>query len=155
MSLSFRLQVTEEFFKAHNGKMTSFRVILGHSWNSEISAIIPSEFQLWPIHCSDTYWSFFHYEKIRKSNLQPEGQGCGIIMGVTSLLLLGPFYYIALYWGLKNYETHCTVWSVNDGLSGNLLETSGNLPETSAAGVRKFPEVSGSFRIIHHWRTTR
>ena len=27
-------------------------------------------------------------------NLEPEGQGGGIIMGVTRLLLLGPFYYI-------------------------------------------------------------
>ena len=34
------------------------------------------------------------------SNLEAEGQGCGIIMGVTHLLLLGPFYYIALYWGV-------------------------------------------------------
>ena len=32
-------------------------------------------------------------------NLELEGQGCGIIMGVTRLLLLEPFYYIALYWG--------------------------------------------------------
>ena len=28
------------------------------------------------------------------SNLELEGQGRGIIMGVTRLLLLGPFYYI-------------------------------------------------------------
>ena len=28
------------------------------------------------------------------SNLEPEGQGRGIIMGVTRLLLLGPFYTI-------------------------------------------------------------
>ena len=28
------------------------------------------------------------------SNLEPEGQGGGIIMGVTRLLLLGPFYSI-------------------------------------------------------------
>jgi len=34
------------------------------------------------------------------SNLEPEGQGRGIIMGVTRLLLLEPFYYIALYWGM-------------------------------------------------------
>ena len=48
-------------------------------------------------------WSFFHYEKIIRfkkvlSNLEMEGQGFGIIMGVTHQLLLGPFYYIALYW---------------------------------------------------------
>ena len=34
------------------------------------------------------------------SNLEPEGQGPGILMGVTRLLLLGPFYYIGLYWGM-------------------------------------------------------
>ena len=33
------------------------------------------------------------------SNLEPEEQGRGIIMGVTLPLLLGSFYYIALYWG--------------------------------------------------------
>ena len=36
------------------------------------------------------------------SNLEMEGQGRGIIMGVTSPLLLGPFYYIALYWVCNN-----------------------------------------------------
>ena len=41
------------------------------------------------------------------SKLDPEGQGRGIIMKVTRILLLGPFYYIALYWGLYNFETHC------------------------------------------------
>ena len=47
-------------------------------------------------------WAFFNYEIFKKvlSNLEPEDQGCGIIMGVTRLLLLGPFYYIALYWGV-------------------------------------------------------
>ena len=30
-----------------------------------------------------------------------------MIMRVTCLLFLGPFLYIALYWGLQNYETHC------------------------------------------------
>ena len=34
------------------------------------------------------------------SNLEMEGQGRGIIMGLTHPLLLGPFYYIALYWGM-------------------------------------------------------
>ena len=33
------------------------------------------------------------------SNLELEGQGRGITMGVTLPLLLGPFYYIATYWG--------------------------------------------------------
>ena len=33
------------------------------------------------------------------SNLELEGQGRGIIMRVTLPLFLGPFYYIATYWG--------------------------------------------------------
>ena len=50
-------------------------------------------------------WSFFYTEKIMRfkkvlNNLEAKGQGLGIIMGVTLLLLLRPFYYIALYWGL-------------------------------------------------------
>ena len=36
-----------------------------------------------------------------------------IIMGVIRLLLLAPFYYIALYWGLYNYETHCNCWKLD------------------------------------------
>ena len=45
-------------------------------------------------------WSFFHYEKIMRfkkkvfSNLDLEEQGRGIIMGVTHLFLLGPFYTV-------------------------------------------------------------
>jgi hypothetical protein len=42
------------------------------------------------------------------SYMVPDGQGQDIIMGLTSLLLLGPFYYVSFYWGLQNYETHCT-----------------------------------------------
>ena len=49
-------------------------------------------------------WSLFHKRIMRfeyvLSNLEQEGQRHGIIMGVTGLLLLGPFYYIALYWGM-------------------------------------------------------
>ena len=49
--------------------------------------------------------SFFYYEKSMRfkknlSNLEMEGQGRGIIMGMTGPLLLGLFYYIALYWGM-------------------------------------------------------
>ena len=36
------------------------------------------------------------------TDLEPEGQGRGIIMGVTGPLLLEPFYYIALYWVCNN-----------------------------------------------------
>ena len=43
-----------------------------------------------------------------------------------------------------------TVWSVNDGLSGNLLETSGNQPRRFPAGFRSFTDNPSL-----HWRTTR
>ena len=77
--------------------------ILGQSWNSEVSAILPYEFQSFNFDLIFLWnWSFFHYEpkvldfKKVFSNLEPEGQGRGIIMGVTRLLLLGPFYTIQI-----------------------------------------------------------
>ena len=53
--------------------------------------------------------SFFHYEKIMRfkkvlSFLELEGQGHGIIMGVTRLLLLGLFYTIQMQF----YVLFCT-----------------------------------------------
>ena len=59
-------------------------------------------------------WSFFHYEKIMRfkkgfSNLELEGQGRGIIMGVTRLLLQGLFYTIqtkrdqTFWWGVYDF----------------------------------------------------
>ena len=81
----------------HNGKLTNFRGILSQSWNSEVSAILPYEFQSFNFDlkflCN---WSFFHNEpkvldfKKIFSNLELEGQGRDIIMKVTRLLLLGP-----------------------------------------------------------------
>ena len=63
-----------------------------------------SEFQLWPkIPLKLAIFSIMKklwYLKKVLGNLEAEGQGRGIIMGVTRLLLLGPFYYIALYWGV-------------------------------------------------------
>ena len=38
------------------------------------------------------------------SSLEPVGQGRGIIMGVTRLLLLGPFYYIAIICQPKHFH---------------------------------------------------
>jgi hypothetical protein len=40
------------------------------------------------------------FKKKVLSNLKAEEQGHGIIIGVTRLLLLGPFYYKALYCGV-------------------------------------------------------
>ena len=85
--------------------MTSFRIIFGQSWNSEISAILPYEiwFQSFNFDLKFCWnWSFFHYEKIidlKKvlSYLELGGQGRGIIMGVTRPFLLGPFYYVSSY----------------------------------------------------------
>ena len=103
--MPFWLQVTLTFFKPepldHNGKMTNFRGILGQSWNSEIHKVKLLKLQnfnfdlkfLWNL-------SVFHYEPkildLKKvfSNLETEGQGRGTIMGLTRLLLLGPFYTI-------------------------------------------------------------
>ena len=81
--------------------MTNFREILDQSWNSEIHKVKLLKLQnfnfdlkfLWNL-------SVFHHEPkvldLKKvfSNLEPEGQGRGIIMGVTRLLLLRSFYYI-------------------------------------------------------------
>ena len=87
----------------HNGKLTNFKGILGQGWNSEVSAILPYEFQSFNFDlkflCN---WSFFHNEPkvldLKKvfSNLEPEWQGRGIIKGVTRLLLIGPFYTIQI-----------------------------------------------------------
>ena len=113
--LPFWLQVTEDFFKSktlvHNGKMTNFRGILGQSWNSEIHKAKLLKLRnfnfdlkfLWNL-------SVFHYEPkildLKKvfSNLETEGQGRGTIMGLTRLLLLGPFYTIQI----KFYVPFCT-----------------------------------------------
>ena len=79
--------------------MTSFRATLGQSWNSEILAILPyeigffSEFQIYEI-----------FKKVL-SYLELEGQGRGIIMGVTraillcrSILLCTCAMYLATHW---------------------------------------------------------
>ena len=42
------------------------------------------------------------------SNLEPEGHGRGIIMGVTCLLLLRPFYYILTDHFLYFFAHDCT-----------------------------------------------
>ena len=44
----------------------------------------------------------FSFQKKYSANLEQEGQGHGIIMGVTRLLLLEPVYYIAHYWSPPN-----------------------------------------------------
>ena len=64
----------------HNGKLTNFRGILGQSWNSEVSGILPYEFQSFNFDLKFLWnWSFFHYDPkvldLKKifSNLEPEG----------------------------------------------------------------------------------
>ena len=45
----------------HNGKLTNFRGILSQSWNSEVSAILPYEFQSFNFDLKFLWnWSFFH-----------------------------------------------------------------------------------------------
>ena len=56
----------------HNGQMTSFRGILGQSWNSEVSAILP--YEILPFNFDFKFcwnWSFFHYElwDLKKSSV--------------------------------------------------------------------------------------
>ena len=82
---------------------------------SEVSAILPYEFQSFNFDLKFLWnWSFFHYEPkvldLKKvfSNLEPEGQGRGIIKGVTRLLLLWPFYTIQI--NFMYYFAHdCTI----------------------------------------------
>ena len=62
-----------------------------------------SEFQLWPkiplkLVIFPILKKLWDLKKVF-SNLELEGQGRGIIMGLTLLLLLGSFYYIVTYWG--------------------------------------------------------
>ena len=40
-------------------------------------------------------------------------------------------------------------------LNRKIRKPTGNLPETSAAGLQRFAEVCRGFRIIHDWRTTQ
>ena len=91
-------RLVKTFF--HNGKMTSFRGILGQSWNLKFHKVKLLKFQSFDFYLKFLWnWSFFHFEKIMRfkkvfRNLELEGQGRGIIMRVTHLLPLGPFYYI-------------------------------------------------------------
>ena len=67
-----------------------------------------SEFQLgpmekWPLVIFPLYTNFLNLKK-GFSNLEPEGQGRRIIMGVTRLLLLGLFYTIQM----QIYVLFCT-----------------------------------------------
>ena len=81
------------------------------------------------------------------SNLELEGQGCGIIMGVTRLLLLGPFYYIQtnfLYFfahdcSYKDASSKC-IWTLNPPPSSYFYNLMKNVktnrdPLLAAAGV--------------------
>ena len=63
-------------------------------WNFSNFTLWNSEFQLWTkiplkLVIFPLWTKGFRFKKVF-SNLEPEGQGCGIIKGVTRLLLLGP-----------------------------------------------------------------
>ena len=101
--------------------MISFRVISGQSWNSEkikFHMVKLLKFKTFNFHMKFLWnWPFFHYEKIMRfkkslSNLEAEGQGCGIIIGVTRLLLLEPF----MYWNQQtvDYSTHHCIYDNNN-----------------------------------------
>ena len=80
--------------------MTSFSRILGQSWKVKFHKVKLLKFQSFDFDLKFLWnWSFFHYEKIMRfkkvfSSLELEEEGRGIIMGVSRLLLLGPFYTI-------------------------------------------------------------
>ena len=102
--------------------MNSFRGILGQCWNSEFHKVKLLKFQSFKFDLKFLWnWSFFNYEKIMifkkvLNNLEAEEQVHGIIMGVTCLFLLGPFYYIALiFTGVYRNMNH-TVFSIKHRL---------------------------------------
>ena len=104
---------------------------LGEVGVSEISAILPYEIQSFNIDLTFLWnCSFFHYEpkvldfKKVFSNLETEGQGRDIIMGVTRLLFLGPFYSIQtnfLYFFAHNCILHYGIFIQNIKPKNNQL----------------------------------
>ena len=70
-------------------KMTSFRNILGHSWTLKFHKVKLLKFKSFKFN-----WPFFHEKKLNLtqvlSYLELEGQGRGIIMEMTRLLLGSP-----------------------------------------------------------------
>merc|ERR1712051_613304 len=79
------------FFKSHN-----FFIMENWPLSEEFYVKVESlKFQQFHLMKFDFFQSF-NFDQKFLSNLEVEGQGRGIIMGVTHLLLLGPFYYIAL-----------------------------------------------------------
>ena len=116
-------------FFFHNEKMTSFKNILGQSWTVKFHKVKLLKFKTFKLtkNISETFWNIFHYEEIIRSKnvlsfLELEGQGRGIIMWVTRLLLLGLFNYIAInaqpkqiYWQCicllrSRYYFYCSRW---------------------------------------------
>ena len=96
--------------------MTSFKNILGQSWTVKFHKVKLLKFKTFKLtkNISETFWNIFHYEEIIRSKnvlsfLELEGQGCGIIMGVTCLLLLGLFNYIAINAQPKQIYWQC-IW---------------------------------------------
>ena len=92
------------FFKfkkyVYNGKMTNGHFSIGQSWNFKFHKVRLLKFQSFNF---DLRKNFLNLKK-GFSNLEPEGQGPGIIMGVTRLLLLGPFYTMQMQF----YVLFCT-----------------------------------------------
>ena len=64
--------------------------------------------------------------KIVLSNLEADGQGCGIIMGVTCLLLLGTFYYMVLYWGYILVMNNTVKYRISEWVEFQVWFTSKN-----------------------------
>ena len=89
------------FFKSYNfsimEKLPVLEEFYVETWNFSNFTLWNFKFLLWPkISLKLVIFPsriFLRFKKVF-TNLEPEGQGSGIIMGVTRLLLLGPFNYI-------------------------------------------------------------
>ena len=87
--------------------MTSFRRILVQIWKVKFHKV--KLLKLWPktllkLVIFPLWKSYEIKKKSSVTYLEPEGQGRGIIMGVTRLLLLGPFYYIHVICQPKHFH---------------------------------------------------
>ena len=107
-------RLLKPFFNSHNFFiMEKWPVSVQSKFNSKIHKVKLLKFQNFNFDLKFLWnWSFFIMKKLwdlKKvfSNLELEGQQFGIIMGVTRLLLLGPFYTL-LTKQAKHFEGECT-----------------------------------------------
>ena len=111
-------------------------------WSFSNFTLWISEFQLWPkiplkLVIFPLWTKGFRFKKVF-SNLEPEGQGRGIIKGGTRLFLLGPFYTIHI--NFMYYFAHDCIRK-SAYLSTELWRS---LRKTSS-------KISKSWRLLANW----